>query len=291
MRFLFVDAITSVQENQIHGERLFPATEPMQYCEPGARAIVAPGVVCEAMGQLASWLCLKRNGFTARPVFLFADSIANYHDVHPEETVTLSAELSEFTPESCRFSAEARVGGKLVQSMRDCTMSFMPLEDLEDPARTRERFSSLTSGGIRYFDDRESAFDFAGLITKVIAHHPGEEITVSTDFAASAPFYPDHFPRMNVTPVVILNEMIGQAASRLFALEAGARLKVRRIDNCKIRSFVRPGDTVETHVRTVGEESVGGRLFVNAQAEVARGAKRVLVAKWQFEVLGAQHVV
>ena len=69
MRFLFVDLIEACGADRIAGQKTFASADPMQYLEPGFQPFIAPGVICEAMGQLASWLCLQRTDFTMRPVF------------------------------------------------------------------------------------------------------------------------------------------------------------------------------------------------------------------------------
>src|SRR4249919_3806896 len=100
MRFLFVDQITGRTANGIVGRRTFRADEPLRCAAPGGGAQVAPGAVSEAIGQLASWLCLEKNGFAARPVFLFADRIEVFASVRPGEAVMLDATLHAMDDQS-----------------------------------------------------------------------------------------------------------------------------------------------------------------------------------------------
>ena len=65
----------------------------MRYRPLGGEAEIAPGALSEAIGQLASWLCIQRNDFTARPVFLFADHIKVHGAVQAGSDVELHADL------------------------------------------------------------------------------------------------------------------------------------------------------------------------------------------------------
>ena len=287
MRFLFVDLIEACDADRIVGRKTFASADPMQYLEPGFDPMIAPGVICEAMGQLASWLCLQRTDFTMRPVFLFADSIQNFAEVRPGDPVRLEARFHDFASDSCRFSANAHVGDTLVQTLDNCAMSFIPLAELEDPLLARQRFEALSTGGLTYPDHEGAPFAFRQLIDQVLIQEASSMILVEKRFAEDEAFYPDHFPRFPVTPVVMLNEMIGQAHRRLLGLDAMSSLKVRRIDTCKIRNFVRPGESCQARIKVLKVEQKTSSRWLTSEAEILKDNKRILRATWQLEWEGA----
>lgn len=280
MRFLFVDQIHDRTETQISGRRAFAGDDPMQYgARPGdPGTFVAPGAVSEAIGQLASWLCLERNAFTARPVFLFADRIAVTGRVPVGAVVDLNATIEELDAESFRFSGEARVGGQLVQRINACSGYFMPLGELEDPEESKRRFVALTGGGLRYDGMGGTPYPFETLAGETLELTPGEHVRATRTMAVQEPFYADHFPRFPVTPIVMLNEMIGATTARLVP---GKRLLAREIVGIKIRSFVRPGERVETVVKRVGGDT---NKDIQCVAEIHKEGRCILRGTYHYEL-------
>lgn len=286
MRFLFVDRITSIAGDRITGQRRFPVAEPLRYASAHGGEQVAPGVVSEAVGQLASWLALQRNDFTGRPVFLFADRIAVHGPVRPGDEVELAAELTQCDAESLRFSGTASVRGEVVISVRDCSGYFMPLGELEDPTVTRARFAALSGAGLVLLGHEGEPYDFTPLAGVTTARERGVAVTTRTTLAAGEPFYADHFPRFPVTPIVILNEMIGFATARLFGDETMARLAVRATEDVKIRAFVRPGDVCETRVQVTATSEAGDARRITTTAEILRDGRRILRGAYDYDFLG-----
>jgi 3-hydroxymyristoyl/3-hydroxydecanoyl-(acyl carrier protein) dehydratase len=284
MRFLFVDAITSIGEGAISGYRHFPVTDPMQYSPHVGPAQVASGAMCEAVGQLASWYCLKQNKFQSRPVFLFADSIDVLKPVYVGARVDLRAEIHSLEDDAFRFSGEALVDGEVCQRINDCGGMFMPLANLEDPDVAAARFESLCSGGLVLDGAAGSPYPFANLVGEILDHDEGRKIHARRTFNASEPFYADHFPRFPVTPIVMLNEMIGQATVRMLGLSRDTALRPLAISRIKIRSFVAPGDSCETVVTSPGIRTVGSRKLLDATAELIKGGKRILRGEYFYEV-------
>jgi 3-hydroxymyristoyl/3-hydroxydecanoyl-(acyl carrier protein) dehydratase len=248
--------------------------------------MIAPGAVSEAVGQLASWLCLERNGFAGRPVFLFADRIEMGAPVRPGTTVELSAELAAMDAESLRFSGEAKVGGETVLKVMDCSGYFMPLAELEDPAVTKARFAAITGGGLILPDGEGAPYPFAALAGDTVSSTPGTAIRTCTTMAAGEPFYGDHFPRFPVTPIVMLNEMIGASTARMLGLPGAGLLRVRATRDVKIRSFVRPGDVLETVVQVTGSSREHGVQRIEATAEILKAGRRILRGHYHYDVSG-----
>jgi len=283
MRFLFVDKITDLRGDAIRGLRVYPADEPLVHRTPGHLAAVAPGAVSEAIGQLASWLCLERNRFAARPIFLFADAIRVRGAVRPGDEVELRAEIRAMDVDNFRFDGEARVGGRLVQEIEACSGHFMPLAELEDPALTCARFAALIGGGLVLDGPGGAPYPFAALAGETLALVAGRSVRARKEFSADEPFYGDHFPRFPVTPIVMLNEMIGATTTRLLGGEKS--IQIRAIHGIKIRSFVRPGETVETVVTVTGERRDGGRSFLETTAQVLKDQKVILRGNYLYEIM------
>lgn len=267
MRFLFVDKITDAGKTAgcktIAGSRHFSAGEPFRYVTPGGIQRIAPGVISEAIGQLASWKCINDNEFTARPVFLFADKIKVYGDVIPGTVLELQAEIHELNSETVRFSGQALRNGTVVQAISDCSGYFMPLSELEDPDVTRSRYQALINGGISNTDSGSEPYSFFKLIEEGADIVPGKSIHARIVLAENEPFYADHFPRMPVTPIVVLNELIGAVSCMMRSGKKDRCLSVRRISGIKIRSFVRPGDEIE--IKVIASE-YGGQSLVRSEA-------------------------
>lgn len=284
MRFLFVDEITNITADRITGRRTFGLDEPLRYNPLAGDPVVAPGALSEAIGQLASWLCIQRNDFTARPVFLFADSIQVTGAVKAGADVRLEADIHQLDSETFRFSGLALAGGEPKVAIKDCSGYFMPLAELEDPEVSRKRFSAMTSGGLKLDGLAGAPFPFDTLCGVTTELNPRQSIRTIQTFQAGAPFYKDHFPRFPVTPIVMLNEMIGAATARMMNLKGGKRLEVSELSGIKIRSFVKPGEPVETQVRLVGERVQDGRLTIETTAELIKDGKKILRGSYHYVV-------
>jgi 3-hydroxymyristoyl/3-hydroxydecanoyl-(acyl carrier protein) dehydratase len=282
MTFLFVDTITSITANSIRGILELDLTIPFRYGQPGSGDIVAPGVISEAIGQLASWQLLESNGFKARPVFLFADRITHHRDVARPEP---AARLLLVDAESARFSGTASLDGTPVHAIDECTLSFIPLDQLEDPDACRQRFEALTKGSAVPRAELRPAFAWTSLRGETLALEPQKSIHRRLRLDPDFDFYATHFPRCPVTPAVILNEIAGQAAMAMMAAPTPQSLRLMSISGCKIRDFVRPGDTIDIRIRRVSDAAEAPAAIVKAQIEIAKQGRRIMHALWQFELV------
>jgi 3-hydroxymyristoyl/3-hydroxydecanoyl-(acyl carrier protein) dehydratase len=297
MRFLFVDKITATDGNVIRGLRHFGVDEPLRYHHVEGSTMpageVSPGAVSEAVGQLASWYCLEKNGFSARPVFLFADRIAMPAATPVGAQVDLAATIHELDTQTFRFSGEARVGGTLVHQIDMCSGYFMPLAELEDPQTTKSRYEALTHGGLKLDGHGGAPYGFDALAGETVETSVQENglpmIRTRQTMAIQEPFYKDHFPRFPVTPIVMLTEMLAAATARLVGADAaGKRLRGREARGLKIRSFVKPGETVEAVVRLKAPAPGDGRggVTVETAAELLKDGKPILRGNYVYELLG-----
>lgn len=284
MRFLFVDRVTHWSENEIQGSTLFSQNSPFQYSTSPGGQVIAPGVVSEAIGQLVSWLGIKRNDFTGRPVFMFADRITIRESVQPGSEVALSARIDSMDSETILFSGEARVRGNVVQTVEGCTGFFMTLDQLEDPTVTRQRFDALLSPGGLVLERDGPPLDFELLMGEIPELEHGRHIEMRHVLSEALPFYADHFPRFPVTPIVMINEMIGRSAQRMFP---DYQLVPVEVSGIKIKSFLRPAEDFAIVLDCIEEmkNDIGDLAGVNIQAELVKGGKRVLRARYTYACL------
>jgi 3-hydroxymyristoyl/3-hydroxydecanoyl-(acyl carrier protein) dehydratase len=284
MRFLFVDQIKDIQDDCIRGSKHFASDAPMQYSNSKGEAEIAPGVISEAIGQLVSWLCIDRNGYSGRPVFLFADKIEILGKVLPGSTVDLVATVNSIDEETFVFSGEASVDGRIVHRVERVSGYFMPLGDLEDPEVTKSRYSALTNGGLK-LDGDTGVYDFTKLVDDVTDRPSDEKIVCSKTMAKTELFYKDHFPRFPVTPIVMINEMIGLAAANLLCPNDPRSLRPKSVDGIKIRNFVKPGETVETSITVKDRQDLPtGASEITTIAQVTKDGKTILRGKYIYEL-------
>lgn len=281
MRFQFVDRISHVGTDEIAGECVFAADEPFQYPAAPGPPMVASGIVMESVGQLVSWLCLERNDFSQRPIFVFADRLEHVAPVRPGTRVELRAHVNSMENGVVCFSGGAYVDGAVVEAVTDSYAYFVPLESLEDPAETRRRFMALRNGGVRP-PPGGAPFRFERLIDRVVDCKPREEVMVAKTMAEDEPFFPEHFPRNPITPAVILSETVVAAAARLLDEPAAGDLRTRlkAVRHIKVRKCVKPGDYFVGVVRALRDESAQGVLAVSA--ELLMGGKWVMRGQYEF---------
>ena len=285
MRFLFVDRITEITENEIRGLKFFGDTESLRY-GPEVSGEIAPGVISEAIGQLASWHAINRNEFTARPVFLFADRIEILKPVFPSSQVELCARIDSMDKETMVFSGEAYVDGNIVHRVSNINGFFMPLAKLEDPHVTRTRFNQLITRGMNLTED-VGVFEFESLVDEVDELKTGTEIIARKYMAADEPFYMDHFPRYPVTPIVMINEMIGQATQKMMGPREDNILRPKVVKSIKIKDFVRPEEGCEIRVKLKGRRTEGDYEIIETMAEITKEGKRILRGSYEYSVGGA----
>jgi 3-hydroxyacyl-[acyl-carrier-protein] dehydratase len=284
MRFLFVDKITDIAGDCIKGTRHFASDAPMQYSNAKGEAQIAPGVVSEAIGQLVSWLCIDRGGYTGRPVFLFADQIEICGIVTPGSTVDLVANIESIDDETFVFSGEASVDGRVVHKVKNISGYFMPLAEMEDPEITKQRYADLTNGGLKLEGDK-GIFDFDKLIDETVEHPSDDKIVCVKTMNPDEKFYKDHFPRFPVTPIVMINEMIGQAAACLLCPNDPRALIPISVDGIKIRNFVKPGEQVTTEITVKSRKELpNGNTALATVAQVTKDGKTILRGKYIYEL-------
>ena len=279
MRFLFVSRIQDITGEKIKGQVDFSAGEPWRRITSENKTEISTSVVSEAVGQLVSWMALRDNKFTGRPVFLFASQIDLSGIIHAPGTVDLEAWISNRSEDSFIFSGTAQVDGKTVVEIKECGGYFMPLAELEDPTVTSKRFETLSTGGLPANPAGE-AFNFAGLVDQVMEIDPGKSIKTAKVMKTTEPFYADHFPRFPVTPIVVINEMIAEATRCMMTKDSAkpAIIHPIAVQDLKIKSFIRPGDTAIIQSKVT---ETNGNEFETV-SEILVNEKRILRGRYRY---------
>ncbi len=276
MRFLFVDKISKMEDKKIWGERFFSPEDPLRYHETN---VIASGIVSEAIGQLVSWLTLKQNNFTKRPVFLFADEINIHREVPLGHTVKLEAWIDAQDNESFTFSGRAMIGEEVFQEIKNCNGYFMNLDEMEDSNICKSRFESLISeGGLNLDGHLTSEYDFNRLLGQVSHLEQNKQIKVKHKLSIEEPFYRDHFPKFPVTPIVMINEMIGRTTGLLLGDEFKNKLVAKQVKDIKIKNFIKPEEEFEISVSILDRNE--NEIFT--MAEITKEGRKILRGRYVY---------
>ena len=282
MRFLFVSKIQDITGQKIKGQVDFSANEPWRRISKQGQTEISTSVVSEAVGQLVSWMALRDNNFSGRPVFLFATQIDLSGSVPAPSVVDLEAWISDRSDDSFIFSGTAKVNGQTVVQIKDCGGYFMPLAEMEDPEVTRKRYETLCAEGLPA-NPGEEAFNFAGLVDEIKELEAGKSIKTAKTLKTTEPFYPDHFPRHPVTPIVVINEMIAEATRRMMTKpgQEPAVIQPLGVMDLKIKSFIKPGDTAVILSKVT---ETNGNEFETV-SEILVNEKRILRGRYRYRQL------
>jgi len=235
--FSFVDRIHSIQPGiKICGS----------YAIPAELSGFPPSLVAEAVGQLAAWAAMEAVDFKCRPVAGIAAEIDLLSPVCPGQVLELAADLETVDMDAIAYDGTAHVDGNPVIRLRHCVGPMLPLEDFDDPQRLRDRFALLRSTGA-------APGAFNGLPPLALQIHPSEEIgqtlRATLQVPTAAPFFEDHFPRRPAFPGSLLMksnlELAAALATQLPQPATGGSWAPRGASDMKLRTFTRPGETLE----------------------------------------------
>jgi 3-hydroxymyristoyl/3-hydroxydecanoyl-(acyl carrier protein) dehydratase len=232
--FSFVDRITELEAGR-RARACFaiPATLPA----------FPPGLVIEAVGQLACWVAMAQAGFRKRPVAALSRETRIVGEAAPGASLDVGVEIERCDPDAVTYGGWARVAGAPILDLGRCVGPMLPLQDFDAPEAVRSDFETLCGPGAR-------PGRFPGITAPdlaVIDHLPGRRLRAAMHVPAAAPFFADHFPRRPVFPATLLVDAQIRLALRLAAeaLPPGRRLRAARVSNVKMRAFILPGHAVE----------------------------------------------
>lgn len=109
----------------------------------------------------------------------------------------------------------------------------------------------------------------AMLLIDDVVSFSGDEIVCRRIFRGDEPFFDGHYPDYPIVPGVILCECAAQSAAILLAnrqsgdaISSGQVPVLTRLNNVRFKKILRPGDTIEIHVRL--NEVVSSAYFLSA---------------------------
>jgi 3-hydroxymyristoyl/3-hydroxydecanoyl-(acyl carrier protein) dehydratase len=232
--FSFVDRITALEPGRRARGR---------FAVPAGLSEFSTCLVAEAVGQLAAWVAMAQAEFRRRPVAALSGETRIVGEAAPGGILDLGVEIESCDSDAVAFGGWARLADTPVLELRRCVGPMLPLEDFDAPEAVRGDFETLCGPGARPGRFRGIAEADLALIDRV----PGRRLRAIISVPESAPFFADHFPRRPVFPATLLLAAQIRLALRLATetLPPGARLRLARMADVKMRSFILPGQAVE----------------------------------------------
>ena len=262
--FSFVDRITALEAGRrARGRFAIPAGLPaFPTC-----------LVAEAVGQLAAWVAMAQSEFRGRPVAALSSEMRILGEAAPGDILELGVEIESCDPEAVAFDGWARLGDTPVLELRRCLGPMLPLEDFDAPEAMRRDFETLCGPSGRPGRFRGVEEPDLELIDRI----PGQRLRAAISVPVSAPFFADHFPRRPVFPAALLLDAQIRLALRLAGetVTPGQRLRLARIADMKMRSFILPGQAVE--IETAMRPAADGAADLTLAARV--DGKRVATGR------------
>jgi len=145
MRFLLIDRILEYEPGKVI-QGIKNVTMSDDFLEdhfPGFP--VMPGVLqLEALIQLASWLIWISNDQKYKGILKKFGVIKFKDIVKPGDQLILEVTFSEIRKEELIFSGTVKVEKKTKTTLKDGVLNLFPLDELEDPKKTKEFFEYIT---------------------------------------------------------------------------------------------------------------------------------------------------
>ena len=262
--FSFVDRITALEP----GRRALG-----RFAVPAGLSEFSTCLVAEAVGQLAAWVAMAQAEFRRRPVAALSGETRIVGEAAPGGILDLGVEIESCDSDAVAFGGWARLADTPVLELRRCVGPMLPLEDFDAPEAVRGDFETLCGPGARPGRFRGIEEPDLTLIDRV----PGQRLRATISVPVSAPFFADHFPRRPVFPATLLLAAQIRLALRLAGetVPPGARLRLARMADVKMRSFILPGQAVE--IETAMRSAADGAAELTLAAMV--DGKRVATGR------------
>lgn len=269
MGFLFVDRIEALDGHGARGTFDLAAGD-------GA---LPPWLVLEAVGQLAAWVAMARTDFLSRPVAaLIGDAVLDpsVWCARAAGPLLLAAELERIDSRAILYHGTARCGGRVIAELSRCVGPLLPLALFDDPERVRARLAALRGGGtaMRHEPAPLPAADAVEVDASGVRR---TRLVVP----ATAPYFPEHFPRRPVFPASLLAATLDRlAAPAAAAVLGGVAAHTVAVHDYKVRAFSEPGSTLELSAEP--QAAVGGLASIRVQASAA--GKRTASGRFDYRV-------
>jgi len=274
MAFLFVDRLVE-SDGGSHAEGRFTV--------PRRSSGLPPGLVAEAVGQLAAWATMARARFRTRPVAALAREVLIRGDAPAGATIRLGTHILRCDQDAVLYDGCAEIEGRRILELHHCLGPMLPMEEFDDPAGVREHYLKLRAGEPPVQDFGAGIFEPPRLAT--IGSEKGGSLRAELRVPEGAPFFADHFPRKAVYPATLLLDAQTRVAAELTAqvlsLPEATSLVPVRIRHMKVRMFTLPGEVLAIEARIASATEKGAEVIVSATREGRRVATaRVDIGTW-----------
>jgi 3-hydroxyacyl-[acyl-carrier-protein] dehydratase len=105
------------------------------------------------------------------------------------------------------------------------------------------------------------------LVDRIVEIEPGKRVVGLKHVSMSEPYLQGHFPNYPVMPGVLIVEALAQAGAVLVMQDPANADKIpffARIDNCRFRQQVRPGDTLTLELDVTSMRGPVGKAHARA---------------------------
>src|SRR5262245_36267094 len=186
---------------------------------------------------------MEASEFRLRPVAALVGEVRFGRPPRPGELLELSITIEDDDADAIGYRGRALAGGEVVIELERCVGAQLPLSDFDDPEAVRRRYEQLRSSSC--------PLSGASAVTPILYARCGTKSATRAEarlvVPPSAPFFADHFPRRPVFPATLLTDALSRLAAELVLSDRAAAPEIRllRMTNVKLRSFLPPGSVVD----------------------------------------------
>ena len=145
MRFILIDKILEYEKGKSAvGVKDVTMTEDF-LADHFPRFPVMPGVLqLEAILQLTSWLVFVTRDFSVKTKVVDINGAKFSGFVRPGDKMIIKVDITSIDDEGVQFKAKVFVDDKVKSSVKSGSLSYVNIDELEDPEEAREFFNMLT---------------------------------------------------------------------------------------------------------------------------------------------------
>ena len=145
MRFILLDKILEYEKGKSAvGIKEITMTEDF-FSDHFPKFPVMPGVLqLESIMQLASWLAFATKDFTVKTKVVDIKGVKFSGFVRPGDKMVIKLDITSIDDNGFQFKAKVFVDDKVKSSVKSGSLSYVNIEELEDPEEAKEFFKMLT---------------------------------------------------------------------------------------------------------------------------------------------------
>lgn len=145
MRFVLIDKILQYEIGKYaEGVKDVTMTEDF-FADHFPKFPIMPGVLqLEALLQLTSWLVFASKNFTVKTKVTEIKGVKYSGMVRPGDKMILKVDIISMDEKGVEFKGKVLVDDKVKSSVKSGRLSFVNIEELEDPDEAKEFFNMLT---------------------------------------------------------------------------------------------------------------------------------------------------